>query len=334
MPYSPEQLDRAIAVLLGAAVGDALGAGYEFETAPFTGKAEMIGGGLGDFAPYEWTDDTAQTYCVAQAAAEFHDLRTEPALDAIAAGFIRWFRSSPPDVGIQTRAVLKAALNEKELNRKETPTARQLTEAARQYSNQHRRSAGNGSLMRTSPVALAHLGDAHALVEAAYAVSELTHGDPLAAEACAIWCLLIREAVLLGGIPDPLQLLGYLPTTMAQDRWALHFAEADENPPGTFTPNGYVVTAVQAAWSAFRHTPIPPSDPKQHLVDSLNTAIGIGNDTDTVASIAGALLGARWGTAAIPPEWRDKVHGWGNTPNQTATGADLAVLASRILKTG
>jgi ADP-ribosyl-[dinitrogen reductase] hydrolase len=35
-----------------------------------------------------------------------------------------------------------------------------------------------------------------------------------------------------------------------------------------------------------------------------------GDDTDTVAAIAGALLGGRHGATALPDEWRTKVHGW------------------------
>ena len=50
------------------------------------------------------------------------------------------------------------------------------------------RTAGNGSLMRTAPVALAYLDDEAALVEAARAVSELTHYDPEAGDACVLWC--------------------------------------------------------------------------------------------------------------------------------------------------
>ena len=50
--------------------------------------------------------------------------------------------------------------------------------------------------MRTAPVALAYLNDEDGLVEAAYAISALTHFDPEAGEACVLWCLAIRHAVL------------------------------------------------------------------------------------------------------------------------------------------
>ena len=58
------------------------------------------------------------------------------------------------------------------------------------------------------------------------------------------------------------------------------------------------------------HTPVPTDVPCRHLPDALATAIAIGHDTDTVAAIAGALLGARWGVSAVPAEWRRIVHGW------------------------
>ena len=52
--------------------------------------------------------------------------------------------------------------------------------------------------MRTAPLALAYLDDEAALVEAARSVSELTHYDPEAGDACVLWCLAIRHAVLTG----------------------------------------------------------------------------------------------------------------------------------------
>jgi len=322
MKLAADQLDRARGALVGAAAGDALGAGYEFEMAKLDGPAQMIGGGLGDFAPYEWTDDTAQTFCVATAAAEFHDLQKPEALDAVAAGIARWFRDDPPDVGNITRAVLTEA--------GPFPSAARLKGVALHYYRRHDRSGGNGSLMRTAPVALAHLNDPKALVEAAYQVSYLTHGDPIAAEACAIWSLMIRESILLGGFNDISEFIGYLPDKQGQDRWAQFLIDAETTNPNFFTPNGFVVTALQAAWSSIRRTPVPPWRPQDHLVATLNTAIGIGNDTDTVASIAGALLGARWGLSAIPTEWVEQLHGWGNTPSGRATAADLVALADQI----
>ncbi len=307
MDLTPEQTDRACGVLLAAACGDALGAGYEFESAVLHGAPAMIGGGLGGFAPGEWTDDTAQAVAIAEVAATGADLRTPAALDAIARRFADWYAGNPPDIGIQTQALLSRAGR--------TPTADALAAGARELFERTGRAAGNGSLMRTGPVALAHLDDPEALVEAAMAVSALTHGDPQAGHACVLWCLAIRHAVLTGELPELTGLVDRLPVEPGRKHWwRERIEEAEQWEPSRFNPNGWAVSALQAAWSAIVHTPVPASDGEgpagEHLVAALGTAIAIGNDTDTVAAIAGALLGARWGASAVPEKWREIVHGW------------------------
>lgn len=69
---------------------------------------------------------------------------------------------------------------------------------SRALHKQSGRNAGNGSLMRTGPVALAHLGDSPAIVEATRLTGRLTHHDPVAQDACALWCLAIDHAVRTG----------------------------------------------------------------------------------------------------------------------------------------
>ncbi|HEU4948274.1 MAG TPA: ADP-ribosylglycohydrolase family protein, partial [Kribbella sp.] len=111
------------------------------------------------FAPGEWTDDTAQAYSTAEVAATGADLRSDEALTSIARRLADWYADGPSDVGIQTRAVLSA------VGRR--PSTEEMRQAARLVHDRTGRSAGNGSLMRTSAVALAHLDDPEALVEAA-----------------------------------------------------------------------------------------------------------------------------------------------------------------------
>jgi len=74
------------------------------------------------------------------------------------------------------------------------------------------------------------------------------------------------------------------------------------------------------------HTPIPEDDPSQHFCDALETAIRIGNDTDTVAAIAGGLLGAHWGASSVAPQWRAMLHGY---PGITAE--DLQALVDQAI---
>jgi ADP-ribosylglycohydrolase len=314
--------DRAAGVLLAAAAGDALGVPYEFATPPGPGeRAEMRGGGLGGFAPGEWSDDTAQAFAILEVAAAGADLRKTDALDAVAARFAEWYAGGPGDVGVQTSAVLRRAGRH--------PSAAEMSAAAREVHEETGRSAGNGSLMRTAPVVLAHLDDPSALVGAAMRVSALTHHDPMAGEACALWCLMLRHTVLDGEWPEPGGWGGFVTvaratssTTAGRD-WASTLREAVQQEPSAFTQNAWVVGAMQAAWSAIIHTPVPDAEPGRHLQNALATAIGIGHDTDTVGAIAGAMLGARWGASAVPEAWVEKLHGW-----RDQTGPGLAELAS------
>lgn len=317
MELSSAQLDRACGAVLGSAVGDALGAPYEFGLATVgPGGPRMLGGGLGDFAPGEWTDDTAMAWCVLDVAATGADLRSDDALTAIARNFRAWYDAGPPDIGNQTRAVLAAAGPE--------PTGTAMTAASYELHVRTGHTAGNGSLMRTAPVALPYLDDPVALVEAARAVGGLTHHDPRAQEACALWSLAIRHAIVHGEL-DVRAGLAHLGGD-GPAYWRARLDEAEAGPPGRFSPNGWAVAALQAAWSAIFHTPVPTDRPAcGHLPDALATAIGIGHDTDTVAAIAGALLGARYGASAIPAEWRRISHGYpGWRGEQLVAAAHLA----------
>ncbi len=306
------QLDRATGALLGLAVGDALGAAYEFQPDP-PAHAEMIGGGPFGFAPGEWTDDTQMAVCVAEVAATGH-------LDPAAVGdrFLAWFREGQKDVGNQTRSVLGRATDGADLARV----------AAEHFARNPGGSAGNGSLMRTAPVALAHLGDDDSIAEPAQAISALTHADPRAEEACVLWCIAIDRAIRearLDGIRDGLDLL----TGAARGRWSSLLDDAEREPTRRFRPNGFVVTALQAAHAAVHQTPVPKDEPCAHLQHALRAAVHIGDDTDTVAAIAGSLLGARWGASAVPLAWRGLVHGW---PGYRA--ADLTRLAALTARRG
>lgn len=317
MNLTAAQLDRACGVLLGSAAGDALGAGYEFAHVAPDLIPEMIGGGLGNFAPGEWTDDTAQAVVIARVAADGLDLRTPEALDRIAQAFADWYAGNPPDVGIQTRAVLSRAGR--------NPTGAQMAEAAEAVHQRTGRSAGNGSLMRTGPVALAYLDDPAGLVEAAMAVSALTHFQDHAQEACALWCLMIRHTVLTGEYPRFDDIADWIPN---RDKWRGILADAEAGEPGDFIQNSWAVGALQAAWSAIASAPLAGGEYDcNQLVETLWSAIRIGGDTDTVAAIAGALLGARWGMSAIPAEWRRLLHGWPGLRGRKLE--ELAFLAAR-----
>lgn len=236
--------DRVEGVLLGTAAGDALGAPYEFE--PPRGPelpVEMAGGG--PWEPGEWTDDTAMAVAIAEVAATGADLRDAAAQDAIVARWHEWSLGAK-DVGIQTRSVLTTVARDGALT---AANARAVSAALHASTG---RTAGNGSLMRTAPVAIAFLDDEDAMVQAARAISELTHFDRDAADGAVLWCCAIRHAVLTAELDARIGLRHI--NSARRDLWAQRLDEAEASRPADFANNGWVVAALQAAWSAIVST--------------------------------------------------------------------------------
>jgi ADP-ribosyl-[dinitrogen reductase] hydrolase len=311
MKLNPLQNDRAAGVLVALAAGDALGAGYEFG-APLPDGADvtMKGGGPFGFAPAEWTDDTSMAIPIAQALLEpaFDGGSSSPAaLTMVVRAWASW-AAEAKDVGAQTSSVIAAARRLASAAGRSKVHAADFSAAAADFHARTGRSAGNGSLMRTAPLALAYLErDPAELMAAAGVLSALTHADPDAQEACGLWCVAIRNAVLTGSL-DARAALALLPTERASV-WLERIETAERSRPRDFTHNGWVVEAFQGAWSAIHFAGLSASGPA-HLRAALEEAVRGGRDTDTVAAIAGGLLGAAYGYTAVPFEWRQRLHGW------------------------
>lgn len=324
------ELDRVHGVLLGQACGDALGVPYESDhvAIPASGP-RMVGGGLGHYRPGEWSDDTQMAVCIAQVSATGADLTTEPALDQIAEHFLAWAASGPGDMGTQISTVLRTAASGHR-----QPAAR-VRAAALDLHERTSHTAGNGALMRTAIVGLTRLDDADATVAAAVAVAQLTHPDPLATDSCALWSDAIRRAVLgevSGTRSHELLDLGVVPDAR-RAQWAHWLDEVDRDPtPGRFPNNGFTVTALQAALAAVVST--RADDPATWFRQGVVAAVQAGHDTDTVAAIAGGLLGALCGASAIPPEWTTAVRGWPGARGDDLTAPDLVRLAEATATAG
>jgi hypothetical protein len=126
--------------------------------------------------------------------------------------------------------------------------------------------------------------------------------------------LAIRHAVLEGSLDVRLG-LEQLPEGRASV-WAARLDEAEAGRPADFDHNGWVVQALQGAWSAISTTLSAEQDPLSstsgpaHFRRALEAAVRGGRDTDTVAAIAGALVGGMYGASAVPAVWRRQLHGW------------------------
>lgn len=280
--------ERVVGAVVGCAVGDALGAPFEFSLpGVFSGRfpepgggGEMCGGGGWD--PGEATDDTQMALMVALSLLERGGL--DPA-DAFAR-FQVWARAEPKDIGLQTEAVLTSGLS--------------WERAAADHAAHAGRAAGNGSLMRavTGAVFYARAGR-DASMDAARRISALTHGDPAAGEGCALYHELVRVALNgvdpLTAVHDALAQVG----PVRRERWATVLAPT-WGPDQATEFNGAVWPALGTALWALRTT--------DTFEQALRAAVDVGGDTDTVAAITGGLAGAIYGAGAIPERWTAPLH--------------------------
>lgn len=281
-------LERAVGAVVGSAVGDALGAPFEFgPEGAFSARfpspgagGEMCGGG--GWEPGEATDDTQMAVLVAESLLECGGLE----LPDVFRRFRRWAAADPKDIGLQTEAVLTSG----------DP----WDTAAALHFQVNQRAAGNGALMRATPSAVYFAPRGReTTMEAARRLSALTHGDRAAWEGTAIFHELIRAA--LSGA-DPL-------TAVAETLGAVHPAHVDRyatvlsptwHPDLATEFNGAVWPCLASALWSVRTTGC--------FEDALRTAVDLGGDTDTVAAVTGGLAGAVYGVGAIPERWTERLH--------------------------
>jgi ADP-ribosyl-[dinitrogen reductase] hydrolase len=289
--------DRAIGAVIGSAVGDALGSQYEFGPAQPDAFEPTFGHSVFGHGVGEWTDDTQMAMPILDELARGASLNDTTTLGRILAVWERWAHDAK-DVGNQTRAVLGALGDD--------PTEAAGRAAAQAVHESSGRSGGNGSLMRTGPVALGYLAEGREadLADAAGRIAQLTHWEQDNVDAVGLWCLAIRHAVRTGTF-DLRAGLGFVPDGARRDRWSglIDRATAAGVHPRNFRENnGRVVVAFLGAAAAITGA--------TDYRSAITRAIQGGGDTDTVAAITGALAGALYGVSGIPLSWQRKVHGW------------------------
>lgn len=306
---SNEQLNRALGVLPGLACGDALGAGYEFlEPLDWNIPIFMKGGGVFGWAPGEWTDDTSQAILLIVICSKYQNILSDIALNNFSQSLVDW-ASEAPDVGSQTQEIIFRA---KESNRDSLVSWVQMHQASNEFSSSTTRSSGNGSLMRIAGIFPAILDEQSDVIELAKKYSGITHSHEDTVEACALWLFYIREAILVGSL-GVLDKAVHILDLHKQEIWRNRINEALQRESWEFSHNGWVVESFQAALSAIHCNKSHPfTNLESDFSRKLEHAARSGNDTDTVAAIAGGLLGALHGLNKIPKKWLLDIHGWPN----------------------
>lgn len=257
-----------------SAFGDALGAPYEFNERHLAAGETPIMAASAHGPAGRWTDDTSMALAIATALVA-HPALDEELYDAVAEGFRDWLARDGVGVGNQTLSILRQC---------STPsTAAEQRGLALDYSRRNPLSAGDGSLMRIHPVALAS-DDRDVVAELAREMTRLTYVDQRCLDISVLWCEMLRVARTSGElVPDAG--LDLLPEASRASMRAL-IGEALTTPSEVFSTQGWwVVPVFQQALSAVAH-----NDDAMGAFTEL--ILATESDTDTVCCIAGGLLGA------------------------------------------
>ena len=243
----------------------------------------MVGGGPFGLKPGQWTDDTAMALALADSLAGRDDLDEQDLL----ARFSDWQRNGTYsctgrcfDIGSTTSQAL----------------GRWRQTNADHCGSTDPDSAGNGSLMRLSPVAIRFWRDRPKLRDVAARQSRTTHAAAEAVDACVVYAEMIADAI--EGMPRS-QVLRARPQRRAGKIEGIAAGSWRGKSRGQVNASGYVAHALEAAMWAVGRAPA--------FDRAILHAANLGQDADTTAAIAGQLAGAMSGAAAIPRGWLAKL---------------------------
>ncbi len=291
--------------VMGVVTGDALGCPVQFETREEVARHPVTGmRGYGTFHLPEgsWTDDSSLTIALLES------IRRKKAidLDDIMGNFMKWLYDgefTPYGESYDIGRGTMHAISQYKLHR----NARKCG-GAEDWNN------GNGSLMRILPVCLycseKMRSGAFTEVDAirtVHAVGSLTHAHIRSNIACGLYFFMVHQVLTgNGSLPDLLQAgltrgFSFYKAFLA-DHENLHYYDRlwdlsafASTPVDQIRSSGYVLDALEAAvWSLIT---------TEDFDSALLKAVNLGDDTDTVAAIAGGLAGLYYGYEKIPAEW-------------------------------
>lgn len=313
---------RAQGALIGHAVGDAFGLPVEFRTP--NEIREEHGGELMDLVGYgTWNQPQGRVSDDTDMALEIvHSLvqNTEFNESDIAGRFKRWSENRPVGEGQLTTKVLE------ELPK--YPEQGEAVDIAHNVWEERKegRNAGNGGLMRVTPIGIAFENPDQA-VEAGKIQSKITHYDPRCQQTAGLFALAISSAI---HGKDPVDAVSEYVEENEDDFEDLIVDSVNriknENP--RLRNTGYTIhtfeTAMWYGWNS--------RNPMTAIISVVND---LGGDTDTLAALSGALSGAIHGHESIPDNWvypyKDGSRNAINSKQYGNIGEDLKSFAISLL---
>lgn len=292
--------------VLGLCVGDALGVPVEFTTRAQRDADpvdEMRGYGCYNVPAGSWSDDSSMALCLLDSLAE-NNAVFKP--EDVMQRFLSWANNGAYtphgemfDIGNAThQAICRFSRG--------TPPL--------ECGGQGEHDNGNGSLMRILPLVFplysrygADFTASPEAMETIHQVSALTHAHPRSQLACGIY-LCVAAALLDGMEPVPAAACGIgravafyadghprFAYELDQFSRLFQFGAFRQLPRDSIRSTGYVVDTLEAALWCLAVT--------GDYRDCVQQAVNLGEDTDTVAAVAGGLAGLYYHANGIPPEW-------------------------------
>lgn len=279
-------LDKAKGMLIGLAVGDAVGTSVEFKPrGSFPPVTDMTGGGPFNLSKGQWTDDTSMALCLATSLIELK--KFDPA-DQIER-YSRWrnegYMSSTGecfDIGNTVQDALQ-----------------RYAVSANPYSgSKDPASAGNGSIMRLAPVVIANHQTENILLEQAANSSRTTHGCEEAVESCQLFAQQLFLAMHGASKEEILKGHDYESSSVKVNNIA-QAAYLDKT-YDELNGSGYVINTLETALWCFNNT--------NSFKEAILKTVNVGDDADTTAAVCGQIAGAYYGYESIPQDWKNALY--------------------------
>lgn len=270
--------------IMGLVVADAVGVPFEFKKRDTFKADKMTGYGTYNQPPGTWSDDSSLT--LATVASMGRKGKIDPA--DIMNNFFLWLDDGAYtpygkvfDVGGSTRKAISRYANGVEpLN----------------CGGKTRMDNGNGALMRILPLAFVP-HTAQDILK----VGKLTHAHEISQTACHLYVHLAYKLIEGTSIKEAICSLAYLPPVAHMKEFE-RIAYIGELNRDEIKSSGYVVDTLEAAlWCLWATSTYE---------DCVLTAVNLGEDTDTVAAVAGGLAGIVYGCggkSGIPTRWINQI---------------------------
>lgn len=291
--------DRARGILVGLAIGDALGAPVEFIPAPSDVHIREMGDKIAHFHKnYRvpegvWTDDTEMALCIADSLIEKRGYDSYDIMRRFCAWTYEGYRTydgrPAADVGAQTMNAIQDFAEYPVIPKGSIKTD----------------SAGNGAIMRLAPIIIANSNSEQLLKMAELSCRE-TH-DSIAA--CAVTELFASSVYLALQDNDKDYIAAHCAELVTDEKYSkfivtnhdsLFGRSLDSTGAKLCNMGGYIIDAFAIAlWGLLNF---------DSFEDGMLAVLRLGGDTDTNGAIYGQLAGAYYGHESIPEEWRNGVY--------------------------